>query len=321
MPKRASSASILVALKKQQADIAREEKKASELAANLVEKVKAGESTGDLVADFVIRRHGEVKPQYEERLWEIGGLISGHTGDLVLAVCNRIRDSEILGGGRFCFIDEDLFVAELAKDELDLDLEKGGLPCARYVKTDSLTDQNQIRIIEGNIPWSLHFTRDLVGRWGKKMEYRLTPYHLGPEPPELEIELHIGQEAILAWADAQAYDIEGRINLYHILLWVMARAIGHPLPECEDVKKKRGYILKAIEEGLIEAKALKLKINRVINRSAPDSKDEVQMRTYGMRQDLETKISTLGRFLEEARILGASEEELAPFQQEIEKLK
>lgn len=333
MPKRASPADMLAQLKAKQVEVAREEKEACDLAAKLVKAVKGGRSTGDPMTDFVIRRYNKFEPQYEANLREISGLIKGHAGELVLVVCNETREDEILGRGQFCFLDEKLFLAELSQDELDFDPGKGGFPCVKHACADLSHDLGRIKVVEGNISWQLHY-RDLIASWGEKMVYRLLPHCLKPKPPALGIELYVGQEAISAWADEQVFKMLRGTNHCRILLWAMSRAIGYPLPENEDVIGKRSSTLRAIRNSLRDATILHGQIEQVMESvggdllmkdgaitSPPESVGEARLRTSPQRDQLRSILASLRSQIEEARILGASEEELAPFLEEIESFK
>lgn len=178
--------------------------------ADVRERVRAGESTGDRVRDFVLSRYGH-STKIEQILRDIETQLGGHVGELILVV---ERDENFHGctgfGGkaedRDYHLDEEWHLGVVSASELimdpikpDLQLPTGG----RHLKV-RLSYPGQERVEEGDI--DLSWKRDPVTRLNQAFKLRnhqnVYIATRGTIQDPLHMELIVGNAEVEAWAEA-----------------------------------------------------------------------------------------------------------------------
>lgn len=101
--------------------------KVSELNSQLYEKVASGESTGDSLTDFVIRRNFGHNPEAVELFRSLEEKVAAHVGEPVVIVSRGIdhRTHTFPGGLKDPYVTERIGIGILSGAELIFDHEKG----------------------------------------------------------------------------------------------------------------------------------------------------------------------------------------------------
>jgi hypothetical protein len=172
--------------------------------AELQERIRNGESTGDAIKDFVIVRYG-VREEIEEVYRCLQERLAAHTGEFILVVA-KTEECGVHGSPGFIprdedyYIDETVYLGVINGEELILDSVKGcEIPTASYVPRRNMFRGNKVQKVEGNL--STHWNTDIGYHLDRPLEPRNPMYTLMPDTPQLRLEIRVGDEEVRFWAE------------------------------------------------------------------------------------------------------------------------
>lgn len=178
--------------------------------AEVRERVRAGESTGDRVRDFVLSRYG-FSPQIEQTLRDIEVQLFDHVGELVLIVLREENFHGCTGFGgkaedRDYHLEERWYLGVVSDVELIMDPTKPDLqlPTGGQHLTVRLSYPGQEKVEEDDIRlghnldplYRLNQPLKLRNPMNRRIAIPLTDQEL------LQMELIVGSEAVEAWCEA-----------------------------------------------------------------------------------------------------------------------
>jgi hypothetical protein len=244
------------------------QKQAGNRMARLRRRIKAGETTGDRIKDFVIAQWGSLDEHLLSRYRSVEERLARHVGELALFVTRTrvsLDFSMVPRSSRGpSTITEKWYLGVVKEPSLALEVTTGEctMVTERFVESKHPFD-----VLEGNVPPVRHLV--FPPALEDYLESTARMIDLG-EPAKRSGELLIGDAEVEAWFEKK--------RLRDALLCRASRLLGHPMEESDEYKaareKRCAEALKQVRAFSIEAlksqPGLKAALETVVELGAPD---------------------------------------------------